>query len=299
MKKIKSLLFAVLFLTSVLIFTGCDITFSSPADNGGDVSSKETATYGLVEDETGDLSGEDDIDEEYDLAFGQLNSITPAYYKISAMYSDETSDWTDAYGTYGETGKDVFLYLVPYGTGIFGTPGEDYCFVWWDKDSFYMDGEESPYSLEDNGTILTAWNIYYLTGIKFVRTVEIPDYVPALYKEINLQAGNLGYLWVDYPAVFGDRDNLTIDNYDDFIGYLLEVVPEAQAYIDMGMSALVTGDTSELEGFTACMNVELGTNHEDNFVREIFYAVAPNGDVFKYDPVSDEWEVMFGAGAVG
>jgi hypothetical protein len=97
----------------------------------------------------------------------------------------------------------------------------------------------------------------------------------------------------DDPA-FGDWDNLKQDDYNDFIGYLLEVVPEAQEYVDMGMSALVTGETMEAGGFPACIYVVLGTDHEQQFVREKHYAITPEGGVLELDWLTGDWEYVFG-----
>ena len=237
-------------------------------------------------------AGTDGLNDD-DPAFGLLNSLAPVYYTLVGVYSDDKG-WADAYDELGEAADGVFLYIVPYGTGLFGTPGEEYGFVWWDKDEFNMNGEISPYSLENNGNILTVWNFYFFAGLKFQKKDEIPDSVPALYKEVNLQSGNPGYLWADFPAVFGGWDNLMQDDYGDFSGYLLEVVPEAQEYINMGMSALVTGETVEAGGFPACMTVELGMNHADQFVREKHYAITPDGGVLQLDWLTGGWEYIFG-----
>ena len=67
---------------------------------------------------------------------------------------------------------------------------------------------------------------------------------------------------------------------------------EAKAYLDAGMTILFTGETIKLDG-ADCYLVDLGTNHEEQFVREIHYAVnIKTQQVYLYDVIMDTWEEL-------
>lgn len=76
---------------------------------------------------------------------------------------------------------------------------------------------------------------------------------------------------------------------------LLAENEEVQYYLDQGMSLLSAGNESIIyilsedgyEGYVT--EVFLGTNHEENFVREIYLAVTNSGDVYQYDVSADSW----------
>ena len=56
----------------------------------------------------------------------------------------------------------------------------------------------------------------------------------------------------------------------ELVSYLLSEVPEAyERIIQGGMDALITGETTELEG--VCRDVWLGTDLNGKFTREILY----------------------------
>lgn len=65
---------------------------------------------------------------------------------------------------------------------------------------------------------------------------------------------------------------------------------EAKEYLDAGMTILFTGETITLDG-ADCYLVDLGTNREEQFVREIHYAVnIVTRQVYQYDVIMDTWE---------
>mgnify|MGYP001428546800 FL=1 len=59
----------------------------------------------------------------------------------------------------------------------------------------------------------------------------------------------------------------------------------AQDYINSGMSVLYTGETEVIDG-KPCMVFALGTDRDDQFVRERYYAVCDNL-VYSYDAEGD------------
>ena len=61
-------------------------------------------------------------------------------------------------------------------------------------------------------------------------------------------------------------------------------------YMDMGMTLLFTGETTIIDG-EECYDVVLGTDHEESFVREIYYTVNISTEqVYRYDVLDDIWE---------
>ena len=72
-----------------------------------------------------------------------------------------------------------------------------------------------------------------------------------------------------------------------------EILLEADEVKDAvkgGMKLMYTGDTQMIEGRT-CLLFALGTDSEDQFVRERYYGVCDNL-IYVYDAVSDTWAVL-------
>ncbi len=65
---------------------------------------------------------------------------------------------------------------------------------------------------------------------------------------------------------------------------------EVKDAIEHGMKIMYTGDTQMIEGRT-CLLFALGTDREDQFVRERYYGVCDNL-IYVYDAVSDTWAVL-------
>jgi len=83
----------------------------------------------------------------------------------------------------------------------------------------------------------------------------------------------------DMAAQSGVQDDVSIA-----YGVLLEY-GEVQDYINSGMSVQYTGETEVIEG-KPCMVFALGTDRDDQFVRERYYAVCDNL-VYSYDAEGD------------
>jgi SpoU rRNA methylase family enzyme len=80
---------------------------------------------------------------------------------------------------------------------------------------------------------------------------------------------------------------------DELIDYLLFEVPEAyENVMDLGMSVLVTGEITQIPGEGVCRDIWLGTDEEGKFTREILYTVGETGNIYRYDPLKDTWEIQ-------
>ena len=71
---------------------------------------------------------------------------------------------------------------------------------------------------------------------------------------------------------------------------LLRGQKEIQEALQRGMKLLYTGDMQMIEGRT-CLLFALGTDREDQFVRERYYGVCDNL-IYVYDAVSDTWAAL-------
>lgn len=83
----------------------------------------------------------------------------------------------------------------------------------------------------------------------------------------------------------------TIVDDEELINYLLNESYEAYRYayeMDPPFDVLVSGEETWLEG-EWCRDVWFGTNHGDQFTREIQFAIAPSGAVYKNDVMGGAW----------
>ena len=71
---------------------------------------------------------------------------------------------------------------------------------------------------------------------------------------------------------------------------ILSESQEVQYYINIGMSVQYTGEIREIDG-RPCWIFALGTDRDDQFVRERYYGVCDNL-IYFYDTLNDKWEVL-------
>ena len=112
-----------------------------------------------------------------------------------------------------------------------------------------------------------------------------------------------------FPMLSGMDGQLVDGNYYDFSIYsdyvgsgesedknvaiareILLESQDVQYYISMGMSVQYTGQIEEIEG-RSCWIFALGTDRDDQFVRERYYCVCDNL-IFYYDSLNDKWEML-------
>lgn len=69
-------------------------------------------------------------------------------------------------------------------------------------------------------------------------------------------------------------------------------VKEIEEYMNQGMAAMVTNETVLLDN-GMCSIMVLGTNSEDQFVRELYYAInTETHKAYRYDVLTDEWSII-------
>ena len=71
---------------------------------------------------------------------------------------------------------------------------------------------------------------------------------------------------------------------------ILSEADEVKLALENGMKIMYTGDVQMIEGRT-CLLFALGTDREDQFVRERYYGVCDNL-IYVYDAVSDTWAAL-------
>jgi len=95
--------------------------------------------------------------------------------------------------------------------------------------------------------------------------------------------------WSDIYAFYGDDgwyDGYTEERVLYIIGNLCD---ETVNYFEQGMTALYIQDYELIDG-EMCWKVALGTNHDENFVTEVIYAVEVESmQVYRYDVLDDTW----------
>ena len=97
----------------------------------------------------------------------------------------------------------------------------------------------------------------------------------------------------DDSSIYVDDSSENYDN-DVIIAYgLLSEADEVRYYMEMGMSLQYTGQTQIIDG-RLCWIFALGTEHDEQFVREFYYGVCDNL-IYSYDALNDTWNVL-GAG---
>lgn len=112
-----------------------------------------------------------------------------------------------------------------------------------------------------------------------------------------------------FPMLSGMDGHLVAEKFYDFSVYtdhvnnsepedrnveiareILSESQEVQYYINKGMSVQYTGEIREIDG-RPCWIFVLGTDRDDQFVRERYYGVCDNL-IYFYDTLNDKWEVL-------
>ena len=90
-------------------------------------------------------------------------------------------------------------------------------------------------------------------------------------------------------SVYSDDEGISDDVINAYC--LLSETDEVKYYTDLGMSLKYTGQTQNING-QECQIFAIGTNHEEQFVKEIFYAVSKQDKIYFYDVISDKWDLL-------
>ena len=195
-------------------------------------------------------------------------------------------------------GYEVYAIVPRYGWSISVYPSE------MTEDAEYRDNLDAPYYKgAPDEIIILKCNISEIYSNVMVSATE--DNMSVTYRPaVSLKDGRLAeekhccdfsiYYYGDgeYSEYEGDPSEDNSTEVDRAYNLLCET-DEVSYYLRLGMSVWYTGSKEVIDG-RECMVFVLGTEHEDQFVKENYYAVYDD-QVYYYDVIDDVWNIL-GAG---
>ena len=141
---------------------------------------------------------------------------------------------------------------------------------------------------DEDGVLILFCNpseIYSNVSISVKKDEMVLEFSPMLSGE------NGKLVKIDGVYDFSVYDDMGVDNpVMNAYGILLEA-PEIKGSMDnQGMGLIYTGDTETIDEHE-CYIFALGTEHEDQFVREQYYAVYDT-QIYVYDAEKDDWSTL-------
>ena len=162
----------------------------------------------------------------------------------------------------------------------------------------YLDDLNSPYYRgQENEIIILRCNVSEIHSNVMV-SVQKQNVSVQYHPMVSLKDGHLAaethcydfsiyYNWDEYDPGCDSELDIRIAREQ------LSETDEVSYYLGLGMSLWYTGTEEYIEGRN-CPVFVLGTDHEDHFTKENYYAVGDNV-VYYYDAIGDAW-LLLGAG---
>ena len=156
----------------------------------------------------------------------------------------------------------------------------------------YLDDLNAPYYMgQENEIIILRCNVSEIHSNVMV-SVQKQNMSVQYHPMVSLKDGHLAaethcydfsiyYNWDEYDPGYDSELDITIAREQ------LSETDEVSYYLGLGMSLWYTGTAEYIEGRN-CPVFVLGTDHEDYFTKEHYYAVGDNV-VYYYDPSGDAW----------
>ena len=156
----------------------------------------------------------------------------------------------------------------------------------------YLDDLNAPYYTgKENEIIILRCNVSEIHSNVMV-SVQKQNMSVQYHPMVSLKDGHLAaethcydfsiyYNWDEYDPGYDSELDITIAREQ------LSETDEVSYYLGLGMSLWYTGTEEYIEGRN-CPVFVLGTDHEDYFTKEHYYAVGDNV-VYYYDPSGDAW----------
>ena len=156
----------------------------------------------------------------------------------------------------------------------------------------YLDDLNSPYYRgQENEIIILRCNVSEIHSNVMV-SVQKQNMSIQYHPMVSLKDGHLAaethcydfsiyYNWDEYDPGYDSELDIRIAREQ------LSETDEVSYYLGLGMSLWYTGTEEYIEGRN-CPVFVLGTDHEDHFTKEHYYAVGDNV-VYYYDPSGDAW----------
>ena len=162
----------------------------------------------------------------------------------------------------------------------------------------YLDDLNAPYYMgQENEIIILRCNVSEIHSNVMV-SVQKQNMSVQYHPMVSLKDGHLAaethcydfsiyYNWDEYDPGYDSELDIRIAREQ------LSETDEVSYYLGLGMSLWYTGTAEYIEGRN-CPVFVLGTDHEDYFTKEHYYAVGDNV-IYYYDPSGDAW-LLLGAG---
>ena len=156
----------------------------------------------------------------------------------------------------------------------------------------YLDDLNAPYYTgKENEIIILRCNVSEIHSNVMV-SVQKQNMSVQYHPMVSLKDGHLAaethcydfsiyYNWDEYDPGYDSELDIRIAREQ------LSETDEVSYYLGLGMSLWYTGTEEYIEGRN-CPVFVLGTDHEDHFTKEHYYAVGDNV-VYYYDPSGDAW----------
>lgn len=156
----------------------------------------------------------------------------------------------------------------------------------------YLDDLNAPYYMgQENEIIILRCNVSEIHSNVMV-SVQKQNMSVQYHPMVSLKDGHLAaethcydfsiyYNWDEYDSGYDSELDIRIAREQ------LSETDEVSYYLGLGMSLWYTGTEEYIEGRN-CPVFVLGTDHEDHFTKEHYYAVGDNV-VYYYDPSGDAW----------
>ena len=155
------------------------------------------------------------------------------------------------------------------------------------EDGSYMDHKDSPLHTGESGEpVVLRCNlseIYANVLISVTDGTNTLEFRPMISLKDGRVVQEQGCY--DFSVYENDEDKSAEIAYER-----LAETDEVRNALQCGMKLLYTGDTQTIEGHP-CLLFALGTDHEDQFVREQLYAVSDQL-IYAYFPEADRWEPL-------
>ena len=156
------------------------------------------------------------------------------------------------------------------------------------EDGEYADDKSNPLCIGDPGEVLllrcNLSEIYSNVLIAVTDGGGALDFRPSL----SMENGHLQEIVGVYD--FSIYEETPDERSVQIATEILLEAAEVKDAIERGMKIMYTGDTQMIEGRT-CLLFALGTDSEEQFVRERYYGVCDNL-VYSYDAISDTWSAV-------
>ena len=155
------------------------------------------------------------------------------------------------------------------------------------EDGNYIDRKDAPiYTGKPGETVILRCNLSEICANVLISVTD-GNSTLEFHPMISLKDGHVAtefgcYDFTDYEMT----EEELAQNASDFLG----ATDEVRDAMESGMKLLYTGDT-QVVGGQQCLIFALGTEHEDQFVREQLFAVSDDR-IYAYSAVTDSWEVL-------